>query len=95
MPRKNREKYIGWCEAAGGTGFLFGPLMGAVLYGIGGFILPFVTFAAAYMITFPYLAYVVYSSLIVEKNNSDYGKKKQLPQFLILKNPRCIFGLLS
>jgi MFS family permease len=63
MPRKNREKYIGWAEAACGVGFLVGPLIGAVLYSIGGYVLPFATFAATYMITYPYIAYVVCCSV--------------------------------
>ena len=39
-----RDKYIGYIEAAGGAGLLFGPMMGAGLYEYGGYHLPFVTF---------------------------------------------------
>ena len=39
-----REKYIGWVEGAAGIGLLTGPLFGAALYNVGGFMMPFVTF---------------------------------------------------
>lgn len=32
-----REMYIGWIEAANGIGLLFGPLIGAFLFSIGGY----------------------------------------------------------
>jgi len=34
---EEREKYIGWIEAAFGLGMLFGPLLGAVMYNYGGY----------------------------------------------------------
>ena len=34
---EEREKYIGWIEVANGVGLLFGPLIGAFLYNLGGF----------------------------------------------------------
>jgi MFS family permease len=39
-----REKYIGWVEAAAGIGLLTGPLFGALLFNLGGYIMPFFTF---------------------------------------------------
>ena len=39
-----REKYIGWVEGAAGVGLLTGPLFGAALYNVGGFVMPFFTF---------------------------------------------------
>ena len=39
-----REKYIGWVEAAAGVGLLTGPLFGALLYNVGGYTMPFFTF---------------------------------------------------
>ena len=39
-----REKYIGWVEGAAGIGLLTGPLFGAALYNVGGFMMPFFTF---------------------------------------------------
>ena len=32
-----REQYIGWIEAANGVGLLFGPLIGAFLFSVGGY----------------------------------------------------------
>ena len=42
--QSEREQYIGWVEAATGIGLLFGPLLGAALFTIGGYITPFITF---------------------------------------------------
>ena len=42
--RHEREQYIGWVEAGFGVGLLFGPIMGAGLYSIGGYQVPFFTF---------------------------------------------------
>lgn len=59
MGPASREKYIGWGEAACGLGLLLGPLMGAVLYDIGGYVLPFATFAGIYIIIYPYISCVL------------------------------------
>lgn len=42
--RGEREQYIGWIETATGIGMLFGPLIGAFLFSIGGYQTPFFTF---------------------------------------------------
>ena len=44
FPTDEREKYIGYIEASVGLGFLMGPLLGAMLYSFGGFMLPFAVF---------------------------------------------------
>ena len=41
--KKGRERAIGLIEASAGVGLLIGPLFGAILYEIGGYMLPFVT----------------------------------------------------
>ena len=41
---QEREMYIGWIEAANGIGLLFGPLIGAFLFSMGGYQAPFFTF---------------------------------------------------
>lgn len=41
---QEREIYIGWIEAANGIGLLFGPLIGAFLFSMGGYKTPFFTF---------------------------------------------------
>ena len=35
--KDEREQYIGWVEAGFGVGLLFGPIIGAGLYTLGGF----------------------------------------------------------
>lgn len=39
--KEEREKAIGLIEASSGIGLLLGPFFGALLYEIGGYILPF------------------------------------------------------
>ena len=50
---EEREKYIGWIEAAFGLGMLFGPLLGAVMYNYGGYQCPFITFTVIYFYPTP------------------------------------------
>ena len=40
--KDEREKAIGFIEASSGIGLLLGPFFGALLYEIGGYVLPFV-----------------------------------------------------
>jgi MFS family permease len=49
-----REKYIGWVEAATGVGLLFGPLLGGMLFTVGGYLAPFITFGKYCIIHFIY-----------------------------------------
>jgi len=49
--QQEREKYIGWIEAGAGIGLLFGPLMGALLYSIGGYVMPFAVFGKSISFT--------------------------------------------
>ena len=44
FPGSERDKYIGYIEAAGGLGMLLGPVVGAGLFEYGGYYLPFVSF---------------------------------------------------
>lgn len=39
--KEEREKTIGMMEASSGIGLLLGPFFGAILYEIGGYVLPF------------------------------------------------------
>ncbi len=50
-----KELYIGILEAGMGVGLLFGPLMGAFLYSIGGYIFPFWGVAAICISLYPLL----------------------------------------
>ena len=57
-----RERNLGFCEAANGLGLLVGPLAGGILYLIGGFCLPFMFFAGAFLLCYPLTSYVLYSA---------------------------------
>ena len=46
--RHDREKTIGMMESSSGIGLLIGPFMGAMLYSIGGYVLPFFTTGIKY-----------------------------------------------
>jgi len=45
-------------EAATGLGFLLGPLIGAGLYSLGGYILPFYGLSVIYIIILPVIIYI-------------------------------------
>ena len=47
VENEKREVYIGYLEAACGSGFIIGPAGGAILYSLGGYSAPFYTFGAA------------------------------------------------
>ena len=49
---------MGMFEAATGLGFLIGPLIGAGLYSLGGYILPFYGLSAIFIVFLPLLIYV-------------------------------------
>jgi MFS family permease len=40
--KDTREKAIGWMETSSGIGLLLGPIIGSILYEIGGYTLPFI-----------------------------------------------------
>lgn len=49
---QERERYIGWIEAANGIGLLFGPLIGSLLFSMGGYKTPFFTFGKSHIPSF-------------------------------------------
>jgi MFS family permease len=53
-----REKIMSLFEASTGLGFLFGPLIGAGLYSIGGYILPFYGLSMIYIVFLPLIVYI-------------------------------------
>jgi len=63
MDSKQRDKYIGWGEAAVGLGMLLGPVIGGLLYEIGGYTMPFAIFAIIYVVMYPYIAWVLCTSI--------------------------------
>lgn len=40
---------IGWLEAGAGVGLAFGPIIGVLIYNLGGFTLPFFFFSLAFL----------------------------------------------
>ena len=57
---EQREDIMGYFEAAVGLGFLLGPLIGAGLYSLGGFTVPFYGLSLLYILLMPLLVYVAY-----------------------------------
>jgi len=57
--RKERERAIGLIEASAGIGLLLGPFVGALLYEIGGYLLPFAATAGLYFCMYPLIAYTL------------------------------------
>ena len=51
--KEEREKAIGLIEASSGVGLLLGPFFGALLYEIGGYMLPFVATGKEIKIIYP------------------------------------------
>ena len=60
---------MGYFEAAAGLGFLLGPLIGAALYSIGGYTLPFYGLSVLYLVFMPLLIYVTKIIEQVEEEN--------------------------
>ena len=58
-----REKYIGWLEGAFGLGFILGPLLGAILYNLGGYQTAYFSFFAFYVLIFPFIIPQINNSL--------------------------------
>lgn len=69
--KEDREKAIGMLEASSGVGLLLGPLIGSILYEIGGYTLPFIGtgkdesdqnliyIASFYFLMYPLIAYTL------------------------------------
>lgn len=54
----DREKIMSLFEAATGLGFLIGPMIGAGLYSIGGYILPFYGLSLIFILCMPLIIYI-------------------------------------
>lgn len=50
---ENLTQKIGMLEACGGSGFFFGPIMGGILYGVGGYPTPFIVLTGLFAIMLP------------------------------------------
>ena len=57
LKNDEREKAIGLLEVSNGIGILCGPLLGALLYSIGGYHFPFMVFAFLYLLMYPIIAH--------------------------------------
>ena len=57
--KHEREKTIGMMESASGVGLLLGPFFGAMLYEIGGYVMPFFVTAMLYLCMYPLIAYTL------------------------------------
>lgn len=89
-----------------GLGMLLGPILGAIIYDIGGFPAPFMTFACFYLFFLPIVTYVLILAQrekdkaaledgeLVKVGSSEPTKKDfEYASFLVI--PRFTFGLLS
>mmetsp|Transcript_16613 Transcript_16613/g.28301 ORF Transcript_16613/g.28301 Transcript_16613/m.28301 type:complete len:299 (-) Transcript_16613:695-1591(-) len=104
---EDREKYIGYVEMANGVGLLFGPLLGAMLYSIGGYMMPFATFAIFYLLCYPFIVITLLSnsrldhdSQVEEEDMAQAELNREEPKeeihlSLLLMKPRFVYGLLS
>jgi len=57
--KDDREYYIGILEGGVGVGMLVGPLLGALLYSLGGYLMPFWTVAGIVLALYPMLIHTV------------------------------------
>jgi MFS family permease len=97
--KDERERVIGLIEAASGVGLLLGPFFGALLYEIGGYMLPFVATAATYFLLYPLialsLAVIHEEELEDSKRIASYDDLPEQDVFELCKIPRFLFGLFS
>jgi MFS family permease len=101
FPSEDREKYIGFVEAANGLGLLCGPLIGALLYHIGGFSLPFLGLAGFCFLLLPVVYVVLYTALNdikksqLSESSQNKNKTQDIDMISFLLKPRFVFGLFS
>lgn len=73
--KQEREKMIGLMESSAGVGLLMGPVVGSILYSIGGYILPF--FSVGMYILFSNLIFSSFLFILVS-SNSLYVNKTEI-----------------
>jgi len=86
---------IGLCEAASGIGLLLGPLVGSVLYEIGGYLLPFFSLAMTYVLIYPHISYTLIRVKYSEIGHSKQLNKEEVSTFKLMSNSRFFFGCIS
>ena len=60
--KAEREKFLGWIQAANGLGLLAGPIAGALFFQFGGYQFPFIMFASLYLVLYPFVIYFLKNS---------------------------------
>ena len=99
FPSEDREKYIGIVEAANGVGLLSGPMLGALLYYIGGFCFPFYALAGLCSALLPCIYALLYSAnnqiKLSNLKSSEENIKQPMELCAFFKKPRFLFGLFS
>jgi MFS family permease len=56
---EEKERFLGYVESSCGVGLLLGPILGTILYSVGGYILPFAILGLAYFIMWPLITLVL------------------------------------
>jgi len=87
--REDRELYIGYYEISAGIGALLAPLLGMVLYNIGGFKAPFLVLGVVYLMMIWYFktSDFMQKSVGSKINSDDFIKDSLLNQNLIINEP--------
>jgi len=93
--KKDKEQMIGLCEAASGIGLLMGPLMGAALYEIGGYLLPFFTLSLIYLLIYPLISYTLIRVKYSELGHKREVQKQEVSTLRLFLNVRFFFGCFS
>jgi len=55
--KEDRDMNIGFMEAFTGIGFLVGPLFGAFMFNLGGYVAPFTAAASLILVMYPFVCY--------------------------------------
>jgi len=95
---QEREKYIGYVEAANGVGLLFGPLLGAMLYSFGGYMMPFATFGGIYIVAYPWIMLTLSRAKQILRTKSQPEEdhpKVEVDVKMLISKPRFLYGLMS
>jgi MFS family permease len=105
LKNEDREKSIGYLEVSNGIGILCGPLIGALLYNIGGYHFPFAVFALLYLGMYPVIghflfkanseknAYMARTGQNSQVSESQNYEKDPITMSMLFSKPRFLFGI--